>query len=232
MEVVIFSFFKRPIPLDLRLFYIGEFFMNIMDKIRAWQLKSVLLVHKVKHKLAKHKPEMLYIGCIDARLDPIRDIGIKMGTALIHRTIAALVAGVDAQGRPRNISEAASVEFAVNVMKVGNIVVAGHTHCGGLQACLHGVKGPSTNFLAVYLKPLNKLRKEVLQNEHKNIAQRHALEEGSVRMSIENLMTYPFVKKAVEQGKLQLHGWVIDTASKRILVMDPESFEFKEMSDF
>jgi len=201
--------------------------MDIMDKIRSCQLKVAASPRRSKRTLRKHMPEMLYIGCIDARLDPIKDIGIALGAALIHRTIAALVAGVDKKGRPHSLGEAATVEFAVNVMKVEHIVVAGHTHCGGLQACLKGCSCKTTEYLHEYLVPLNALRKVVLKENVSHTAQSHALEENSVKMSLKNLMSYPFIKKAVKEGRLILHGWVIDTATKRISELDTKSGKFK-----
>ena len=200
---------------------------DIMQKIR--QRQALALVPRTD-KPAKHQPEMLYIGCIDARLDPVADIGIEQGKALIHRTIGAVVAGLDEQGKPRHLSEAASVEFAVNVMKVKHIVVSAHTNCGGLGTCLRGDNKPETSHLTEYLEPLLPVREAVLEHPGEEEAHAHAMEEGSVRQSIDNLRTYPFVAEAEKRGELQLHGWVIDTATKLISEMNPQTLQFKPMA--
>jgi len=191
-------------------------------------LSTILPGHELK--APEHKPDMLYIGCIDARLDPIDDLKIPAGKALIHRTIGALVAGLK-DGEALNASEAASIDFAVNVMHVKDIVIAAHTHCGGLGTCIHGINenDHETPFLKKYLKQLKDVLSSLagIRDTEQKI---HELEDSSVRNSLKNLLSYPFVKKAVEEGKLQLHGWVLDTATKRILEVDPVDLKFKPMA--
>ncbi len=208
---------------------------SIIDRIRD----------KQKHKPAqleleppRHRPEMLYIGCIDARLDPVADIGIPQGKALIYRNIAALVrpsagsAGVGEEATasaageiPESVSMGAALEFFINHIpaesKKKHIVVSGHTHCGGIQACLHE-SARHDHYLPRYLSALKEEREKVLKDPALfTDEQRHrALEEACVRASIANLMTYDTVRLAVEEGRVELHGWVIDTASKRISEMD------------
>src|SRR5438874_2698355 len=98
-----------------------------------------------------HEPEILLIGCVDARL-AIQDVGIPYGKALIFRDIAALIAGEGGEGE--HLSEAAMLEFAVNIMKVKDIVVMGHTDCGGIKAALANQTSPETTYIRKYLAPL------------------------------------------------------------------------------
>lgn len=203
--------------------------MDIIDKIRYQQAQANLPLGDTP---PVHAPVMLYIGCIDARLDPADDIGIEQGKALIYRNVGAVVAGLDAQGNPLHLSEAASVEFAVNVIKVRHIVVAGHTSCGGMDACLHGINTPDKKLLGEYMKPLEELRDDVVARHHAESHDTRAriLEEGAVCQSLGNLLTYPFVREAVANGALHLHGWVIDTATKHISELDQKTGEFKGMT--
>ncbi len=220
-------------------------YMSIMDKIRLQQALAVLPSH---HTPPKHQPEMLYIGCVDARLDPIDDIGIDKGKALIFRNIGALVlkdghagSGTISAGSeiPQNISVGAVLEFFLNHIpvergKVKHIVVSGHTDCGGLKACQNEECGKHDHHLSHYLENLKDVRTRV-RNEAKakgwNDAQLlHALEEESVRQSMANLQGYPVVRKAMEEGAVEVHGWVIDTATQRILEMNPKTLEFEPMA--
>lgn len=175
-----------------------------------------------------HRPDMLLIGCIDARLNISDDIGITYGKALIYRNIAALVSGTRGDDDPEHVGEAAALEFAVNVMKVKDIVVMGHTDCGGIQACLHGA--PGTKHLMQYLEPLNETREEVTSHGGGVARVARTMEQAAVRRSVTNLMTYEAVAQAVGQGTLTLHGWVINTATRRILEMDLKTGEFKPMA--
>jgi carbonic anhydrase len=104
----------------------------------------------------EHCPEMLLIGCVDARKDPTSDLGIARGRALILRNIAALIRGASVAPEQRE-TEAAALEFAVKVMKVKHIVVMGHTDCGGIRASLLDVELSS---IKTYLSPLTDLKKQ------------------------------------------------------------------------
>lgn len=202
--------------------------MTIIDQIRLRQKRMVSLPNPT---LPPHQPEILYFGCIDARLDPIDDIGIPKGKALIHRTIAALVEGLDDQGKAKNISEAATVEFAVNVLKVKDIVIGAHTACGGLKACVDGCDHAHTHFLHDYLKPLESLKERIAGLFSDPAERTRGMEEATVKRSLENLMSYPFVREAVEKGELKLHGWVMNTASKQIDELNPATGRFEPMRE-
>ena len=202
-----------------------------------------------------HNPEMLYIGCVDARLDPVADIGIPQGKALIYRNIGALVFKETKHTRqkldtnailssgeiPENVSMGAALEFFINVIpapldkdgkpKIKDIVISGHTDCGGMKACLDGCD--QFIYLPQYIiPPLREVREKVVNDPALPTRDEklRALEEASVRQSIANLMSYDIVRKAVEEGRLQLHGWVINTATQRLSEMD-EHGHFHSMSE-
>ncbi|NDF12403.1 MAG: hypothetical protein EB060_06300 [Proteobacteria bacterium] len=172
-------------------------------------------------------PRMLYIGCVEARLEPNRHIGIPEGAAIIHRTMGAVVAGIDEKGKALRLGEAASVQLAVNVKNVQHIVVSAHTQCGGLNACLYGCDTPDMGYMDEYLKPFYPLRDKI--RKHPKKVQMQELEEGTVRESLENLRTYPFVKAAEKKGLITLHGWVLDIDTKQISEVDQKTGTFQEM---
>lgn len=175
-----------------------------------------------------HNPEMLLIGCIDARLNISTDVGIPYGKALIYRNVAALISGTKGEDDLGHISEAAALEFAVNVMKIKDIVVMGHTDCGGIHACLHGAQG--AKHIMEYLAPLKAVRNEVSAKGGDVVQMARAMEQAAVRQSIANLTTYNAVANAIAEKRLALHGWVISTATKRISEMDAKTGEFKLMA--
>jgi len=199
----------------------------IIDNIRLYQAEGRL---PFATKPWTSEPEMLYIGCIEAKLDPIKQIGIPLGGAVIYRIMAALAGGLDEQGKPLYGNEAAVVQYAVNVKKVKDIVVSAHTHCGGLKACMDGCDKPETNYVHEYLKPLQHLWDKVMKLFKNPPERATALEEETVRKSIENLMTYPFVREAMKGG-MQIHGWVLDIDNGKISEMDPETKKFELMGE-
>lgn len=198
--------------------------MSIIENIRKLQAGLVVSGDEVP---PAHNPEMLLIGCIDARLN-ISSIGILYGSALIYRNIAALIAGTRSEDDPEHVGEAATLEFAVNVMKVRDIVVMGHTDCGGIRACLHGAAG--MRHIVQYLSPLEAVRQQIsnagVTDETQLI---NAMEEAAVRQSVANLRTYGAVTDALAKGTLALHGWVVNTGNKRISEMDITTGEFRLM---
>jgi carbonic anhydrase len=170
---------------------------------------------------------MLFIGCVDARLDPRTDIGIPRGNALIYRNIAALVAGKDS-GESDRLSVAAALEFAINSMHVKKIVVMGHTHCGGIRTFLQG-NHEDTHHIYDYLKPLENVRVEAIAKGESLEKQARGMEKAAIAFSLENLMSYDAVRIAVEAGKLQLLGWLIDTGNRLIWERNPKDGEFRPM---
>lgn len=202
--------------------------MHTIDLIKKTQSK---LTEKLRGQLSldappSHQPEILLIGCVDARLDIIGDLGIPKGKALVYRNVAALVHGSKDYDLS-HMNEAAALEFAVDVMRVKDIVVMGHTDCGGIQACLEGAyEHPDIHS---YLKSLDAVRKEVITQGGDAQAQARAMERAAVRDSIMNLTTYEVVQLALKEQRLNLHGWVINTATGQISEMNHETGEFHSL---
>jgi carbonic anhydrase len=223
--------------------------MNIIDKIRQRQVSAASPEGRTP---PRHAPKMLYIGCVDARLDPIDDIGIEKGAALILRNIGALVPkdervegspdrdAILASGQiPQNVGIGAALEFFLNHLpptpdQPKHIVISGHTDCGGLKATQRGEFGENDHHLALYLEGLRDARARVVAEARaKNWGPDRvlrALEEASVRQSVANLSTYSVVRHFVAAGKLQVHGWIINTATQLISELNPETSEFELMA--
>lgn len=172
-----------------------------------------------------HEPEMLLIGCVDARLDPTKDIGVKHGKALIYRNIAALVANKDSGAGG---SVAAAMEFAVGHMKVKKIVVMGHTNCGGIRALIEG-QHHHTDHIRTYLKPLEEVRKKAVDKGESIEEQARDMEKAAVTYSLNSLLSYPIIKEAVAEGRLELHGWLLDTGNKLIWEMNHKTGDFQPL---
>ncbi len=173
--------------------------------------------------LPENHPDTLLVGCIDARLNPKNDIGIPDGNALIYRTIAALVPPNNNGNSDLN----STLDYAINVKGIKHIAIMGHTRCGGLEACLcHGdEKLPAVH---KHLESIHPSRDKIVADTT-NPSHITSLEDESVRESIRHLMTYPVVREAVEAGKLDLHGWVIDTVTRDLREMDQETGQFSPM---
>jgi carbonic anhydrase len=169
-----------------------------------------------------HDPVMLLIGCVDARKDPIADLGVPKGSALILRNVAALVH----PEHEKRLTESAALAFAVRHMKVKRVVVMGHTDCGGIRAAL---AGSSSYSLRDYLQPIRDIRDKVCAETDDEAQQQMRLEQEAIKYSVRSLRSYDYIADAEAAGELKLHGWLIDTGSGRILQWDESTDEMRTL---
>ncbi len=176
-------------------------------------------------------PKTMVIACCDSRVDPAAIFNAGPGRLFIVRNVANLVPPFEPNGEYHGTS--AALEFAVTGLEVENILVMGHGRCGGIRAFLDGLyeKPSKRNFIDSWMSLLNPARTEALRDcagEPIEVQQR-AMELGSIRHSIKNLMTFPFVKERVESGRLRLRGAFFDIAEGRLMALDPETGAFEEV---
>lgn len=148
-------------------------------------------------------PDIMLIGCADSRAEPSDIFNAAPGQMFVVRNVANLVPPYEPNGGLHGVS--AALEFAVNILKVKIIVVMGHGGCGGITASLTKNDSPLIGeFVAPWVKLLDEARDRVLESQPVN--PQFALELEGIETSIQNLMTFPFVRDKVEAGTLELHG--------------------------
>jgi len=148
-------------------------------------------------------PDIMLIGCADSRAEPSDIFNAAPGQMFVVRNVANLVPPYQPNGGLHGVS--AALEFAVNILKVKIIVVMGHGGCGGVTASLTKNDSPLIGeFVAPWVKLLDDARERVLESQPVN--PQFALELEGIETSIENLMTFPFVREKVEAGTLEIHG--------------------------
>ena len=185
--------------------------------------------HKFEELVTKgQSPKVLFIGCCDSRVLPnlITDTG--PGDLFIVRNIGNFVAPYKPDADFH--STAAAIEYAVTVLDVQDIIVCGHSHCGAIGALYTQKKLEHDDLvhvktwleLGMPAKALVEALAEDVSKEDKLIM----TEEISVLFQLQNLLTYPSVKKRVEEGKLFLNGWHYDIESGEIAQYDAQKEEF------
>lgn len=148
-------------------------------------------------------PDIMLIGCADSRAEPSDIFNAAPGQMFVVRNVANLVPPYQPNGGLHGVS--AALEFAVNILKVKIIVVMGHGGCGGVTASLTKNDSPLIGeFVAPWVKLLDEARERVLASQPVN--PQFALELEGIETSIQNLMTFPFVREKVEAGALEIHG--------------------------
>ncbi|NUN16178.1 MAG: carbonic anhydrase [Myxococcales bacterium] len=170
-------------------------------------------------------PDALFIGCSDSRVIPELLTNSTPGQLFVVRNIANLVP----PSQHPHSSVGAAIEYAVVALGVENIIVCGHTRCGGVRAMLDGVDAEQMPSLAKWIRDAAKMNLSA-QNHSlpHDIRWHHAIEEN-VLDQIDHLLTYPAVAKKLHEGRLHLHGWVYDLLGG-LTVYDPELDRFVEPS--
>lgn len=180
-------------------------------------------------KLAEGQtPKVMVVACSDSRVDPATIFGTVPGEVFVVRNVANLVPPFDPSGGLHGVS--AALEFAVTVLKVEEILVLGHGECGGVKASLSGdlkeAKPGEGGFVAEWIKILDDARERVVHEHGQGGEGQTALEQEGVKVSIENLKTFPFVQKALDDGALTLHGAVFAIKDGKLNVLkDSGKFE-------
>ena len=172
-------------------------------------------------------PEVMVIGCCDSRVSPEVIFDVGPGELFVVRNIANLVPTYQPDENAHGVS--AALEYAVTVLKVKHIVVLGHAQCGGIRAFVDKIE-PLTpgDFIGKWMQMFIKPGEMVEQRDHESMAQFvERIEKAAVFRSLENLMTFPFVQKAVDAGQMQTHGAYFGVAEGSLFVLDKASKEFR-----
>ncbi|MEM7226174.1 MAG: carbonic anhydrase [Pseudomonadota bacterium] len=173
------------------------------------------------------KPETLIVACCDSRAAPEIIFDARPGEIFVVRNVANLVPPYEPSDRYHGTS--AALEFAVQGLKVKNIVVLGHGRCGGVNAALNPMDEPLSpgDFIGKWIELLGPAAMTVKGVPDITDAERQtALERLSVRHSIDNLMTFPHISALVEKGRLTLHGAWFDISDGDLWIMDPVTGDF------
>lgn len=166
-------------------------------------------------------PKIALISCSDSRVDPGVILDCSPGELFVIRNVANLVPPKEDDDSLHGTS--AALEFAVTELEVESIIVLGHTQCGGIKALMDT---PITNnldtFIGKWMQQLEGVRNEILNDENiTDQATRYSCcEKRGIQQSLENLMTFPWIKERVEAGTLKLHGWRYDINNSKLCTMD------------
>jgi carbonic anhydrase len=169
-------------------------------------------------------PTAMIIACCDSRVDVAAIFDAEPGDIFIMRNVANLVPPFEPDGKFHGTS--AAVEYAALVLNVPNIIVLGHSHCGGVAAYREKLKGKAdeTSFIGRWLTLLDGL--DVKEADEKTFGRETAFELAGIRQSLENLRTFDALKEREADGLLALHGLHFDIGSGTVLALDEETGTF------
>ncbi len=172
------------------------------------------------------RPDALVIACSDSRTDPQMVFNAAPGELFVIRNVANLVPPYGPDDQPHGVS--AAIEFAVRTLRVRHVVIMGHAMCGGVAALLDGTPPELSDFVGPWVAIAERARQRAMQvpAEHRH----DFCEHESVRLSLENLLTFPWIEAAVAASELTLCGCYFDIRSG-ILERLEEDGVFRPITD-
>ena len=177
-------------------------------------------------------PQVFIISCCDSSVVPNIIMKAEPGEIFITRNIAALVPPYDEKHTSCHATSAA-VEYAVKHLKVKHIVIMGHTKCGGIEALVKSghITEHKTDFIDKWTDIAKPALEATLHNcTDKNFEEKCTYcEKESLKTSLNNLFTFPFVKKAVDDGKLKLHAMLFDIKNCTLSEYNQNKNSFEEI---
>jgi carbonic anhydrase len=176
------------------------------------------------------RPETMIVGCCDSRVAPEVIFDAGPGELFVVRNVANLVPPYAPTGLPHGVS--AALEFAVEGLRVGHIVVLGHARCGGIRAYA-AKESPlsSGDFIGEWMSLIAPAAARIRPpGAHPPPDYLTRLEQAAIFNSLANLMTFPFVRAPVEQDRLRLHAAYFDVATGALAISDPASGGFAAVS--
>lgn len=165
------------------------------------------------------KPGTLFIGCSDSRVVPTVITDAGPGDLFVVRNVGNLVPRYEVDGGYHGVS--AAIDYAVEVLRVRDIVVCGHSHCAAVRALYEPFARTSPNLerwleLAAPARLDEPVSEEMLRRT----------EQRSVVVQLDRLMDFPSVRAGVESGAIALHGWHYTIEDGRMLILDMDAGAF------
>lgn len=167
-------------------------------------------------------PKVMIIACSDSRIDPVMSTKSALGDIFMVRSVANIVPPYSENGGADSTS--AALEFAVNHLKVEHIVVMGHSGCGGIAAMMNGDIDENTSGFK-FIKPWVNVISTAAKDEHDPAA----CEKKGIKVSLENLRSFPWIDERVRESSLSLHGWYFDIKSGSLSEYSSDRDDFSEV---
>ncbi|WP_419786770.1 carbonic anhydrase [Pseudodesulfovibrio sp.] len=161
-------------------------------------------------------PGTMVIACSDSRTDPSIIMQCEPGEIFVVRNVANIVPPYESDAGFHGVSSA--IEYAVKHLKVADIIVLGHSSCGGIDSLMKDEAGAGGEFIGKWLSVMRSVREEVVAhfgNTEKEACT--ACEMAGALRSVQNLMTFPWIADLVEAGDLTLHAWYFDMETGQLL---------------
>lgn len=199
---------------------------------KAWKNTEFKKNIKVYSRLARHgqKPHTMILSCCDSRINPSLMLGNEIGSFFIHRNIGNIIPPYNNKGD--NNGTSAALEFGVCGLKVKHVIILGHSECGAVKNGFNLCKGKQTNaeltFVNKWLKYIAPAYDLLDQTKNNRLTIRK-LEKLNILNSINNLLKFPFIKKAIDAKDLNVHGLWINIENGELEILNAQKSIFEKI---
>jgi carbonic anhydrase len=206
---------------------------HLADRYRRFKFRHFAPNQDHYEHLVDHgqSPEVMLVSCCDSRVDPETIFSAMPGELFVVRNVANLVPPYETTGRYHGVS--AALEFAALNLRVKHIIVMGHSACGGVRACMEhdAAKQTEAAFIRNWMSLLDDAKARVMSRSSGEglPALREALEQEGVRVSLQNLRTFPCIQILEGKGRIALHGAYFDIAAGSLSVLNQGTNEFVQV---
>ncbi|MGA8920499.1 MAG: carbonic anhydrase [Pseudolabrys sp.] len=205
---------------------------QLIDGYRAF------LIGRLRHEQDRYRdlgqsgqsPDVMVIGCCDSRVSPEVIFDARPGELFVVRNVANIVPPYAPDQRAHGVS--AALEFGIGALRIKHIVVLGHAHCGGVRAYAEDAEPLSPgDFIGNWMKLMAPAADKVGPRGALSAADYLTrLEQANVVNSLENLMTFPRLRKLIERGQVVVHGAYFGVATGQLSVRDHATGKFMQVA--
>ncbi len=174
------------------------------------------------------RPQALFITCADSRIHPNLLTGTRAGSLFLIRNAGNIIPPYGSGGTS---GEAATIEYALSVLHVKNIIVCGHSHCGAIRAMLEGKLSDEIPSVRQWFTHTESVRRLFVKKKAAEITEEdvvHAVEENVI-LQLAHLRTHPAVAVGLSQGELNIYGWVYHLGKGKVFGLNPANGEFNSL---
>lgn len=202
---------------------------NLIERIIKFKEKDYEVHRALFEELKEQQnPDTLFISCCDSRIDPNLITGSLPGELFIIRNIANIVPPF--RKTQEYVATTSAIEYAVLMLNVENIIVCGHSNCGGCAASLKPEEDldelPNTKKWLELCKPVKeKILMEYGSAEDAKLE--WLMEQANIVEQLKNLLSYPYIKERIKAGNLKISGWYYIIETGEIYIYDRHTCEFK-----
>lgn len=191
---------------------------------------SVEYMNKFAALALGQSPDVLFIACSDSRVVPNLFASTDPGDLFVIRNVGNIVPCSETN-KSTCCAEAAAIEFSIEVLKVRNIIICGHSDCGAMRAMSGNNQIPEhvDTWINSSRKSMNRLKEQPINSMPGEI--HNQLSQVNVLQQIEHLLTYDVVRERVENGTLGIHGWWFDIATAQVFAYDSNHNQFETINE-